>query len=706
MGGREPTAAFRDVRALFGVGAAGGASDEQLLDRFRARGDNTSDAEMAFAVLVARHGPMVLGVCRRALHDPNDAADAFQATFLILVRKADSVRVEGSLGRWLYLVSRRVANRARAVTLRHACRERAVSRAEPHAFPDDIERRELLTALDEEVAKLPDPFRSAVVLCDLGGLTHEDAAKQLGCPVGTIESRLSRARKRLRDQLTRRGLAPTVAATGAFDVALPVVPDLLSATTVAVAMRTAEVSASILSLMEGALADMFWTHAKTLTLSLGAAAIAGALAVVTAQALKADNDPPSAPPVANVANATNQTTEIHLEPPRKVQPGDMLRLEVLEALPARPLRGERVVRPDGTVSLGFYGNLKVAGLNRTEIKIQLIKHLRTYLTDDALGLWKEDPDHKNKPMAVAPADSSCVFVDESPTYQPDSSTSPTASKEPARMKPGDLLQIEVLEALPGRSITGERIVRADGTISLGFYGDLKVVGLNRHEIKINMIKHLSKFLSKDVLGLFRAEETDDGKERLIDVAPGDSDRVFVDDSANYRSPSLLPIAPAAGPILVKPGDILLIEVLEALPGRPIVGERLVRPDGTISLDFYGDLKVAGLTRDQIKVKVIEHLRKHLDDEVLGLVVSDPQDETKTVKVAPIDSDRVYVDESGNMYREMGHQKSRQRAKAESSETAQRLIDFENRLRNIEKVLNLMEHHFQKPKEQPKTENFE
>src|SRR5271157_6292247 len=122
MVNRESSAVLRHVRTLFSTGAAGGMSDGQLLDRFRRRtGD--PDAEAAFAVLVDRHGPMVLGVCRRALRDPDDAADAFQATFLVLVRKAGSVRVEDSLGRWLYGVSRRVAAKARVAAARRAARE-------------------------------------------------------------------------------------------------------------------------------------------------------------------------------------------------------------------------------------------------------------------------------------------------------------------------------------------------------------------------------------------------------------------------------------------------------------------------------------------------------------------------------------------------------------------------------------------------------
>ena len=140
-------------------------SDGQLLERFRRRGGDP-DAEAAFAVLVARHGPMVLGVCRRMLRDPNDAADAFQATFLVLVRKADSVRVDDSLGRWLYGVSRRVAARAKArgAAARLA---RGANRGPEPAGPDpadEAERRELLAALDEEVSP-GSPSRSAPRSC-------------------------------------------------------------------------------------------------------------------------------------------------------------------------------------------------------------------------------------------------------------------------------------------------------------------------------------------------------------------------------------------------------------------------------------------------------------------------------------------------------------------------------------------------------------
>ncbi len=132
MARRERTAASRDMRSLLIEGTVGSLTDGQLLSRFTAHRD--ADGEVAFAALVERHGGMVWGVCRRALRDPNDTADAFQATFLILVRKAHSVRVDDSLGRWLYGVSRRVAARARANAERRMVRETAEAEMLRHSL--------------------------------------------------------------------------------------------------------------------------------------------------------------------------------------------------------------------------------------------------------------------------------------------------------------------------------------------------------------------------------------------------------------------------------------------------------------------------------------------------------------------------------------------------------------------------------------------
>ena len=540
--GGTPSAAARDVRVLFDQGALGLATDGQLLRRFASKGSGQGQgvdvAEAAFAGLVARHGPMVLGVCRRVLRDPDDAADAFQATFLVLARKAKDVRLgDGpgdSLGRWLYGVSRRVAARARVDAARRLDREaRAAARGEPVEPGADPERAELLAAVDEEVARLPGPFRDAVRLCDLGGLTREAAAARLGCPVGTVESRLTRGRQRLRDRLARRGFGPTLAAPGLFEgLAPPSVPASLSAPTLRAALAAAgpgaasgTVPAAVLALRDGALTDMAWT--KTLKLSaltLAAFSALGGLALLAAPG-------PREPEKTAAKPEATAEPETKLQPPAKIRPGDRLDIEVLEALPGRPISGTRLVRPDGTVSLGFYGDLAVAGLDRNQIKVKVVQHLRRYINDAVLGLEREDPDDENKTVAIPPVESARVFVDESQNFDPRESPrrgDPAVLSAPPKISPGDQLLVEVLKALPGRPISGERLVRPDGTISLGFYGDLAVAGLDRNEAKVKIVEHLRKFLDDGPLGLVAEDPSDPSK--TIAVPPVESARVFVDES--------------------------------------------------------------------------------------------------------------------------------------------------------------------------------
>jgi RNA polymerase sigma factor (sigma-70 family) len=222
-----------DLVTLFGLGAVGRLSDAELLARFVRRQDAAS-SEVAFSALVSRHGPMVLGVCRRMLGDDHAAADAFQAVFLVLARKAPTVWVDDSLGRWLYGVSVRVARRARTVARAERVRVQALDGLDPpdeSAAGDPRCRDDLRAAIDEEIARLPGRYRSAVVLCYLEGLTQEQAARRLRCPVGTVQSRLHRARERLRPALARRGLAPAAwgAAVLAATTARADVPPALAA---------------------------------------------------------------------------------------------------------------------------------------------------------------------------------------------------------------------------------------------------------------------------------------------------------------------------------------------------------------------------------------------------------------------------------------------------------------------------------------------
>jgi RNA polymerase sigma factor (sigma-70 family) len=187
-------------------------SDGQLLEQFLSRRDGESEA--AFAALVAIHGPMVWDVCRGILADSHAAEDAFQATFLVLVRRAGSIRRRDAVGPWLHGVARRTAVRARAVAARRRLRE-AQEQAMTVTPDPDPARREQLEAMHEEVDRLAEKYRSPLVLCYFEGRTHAEAARLLRCPVGTVSVRLSRARDLLRARMTRRGVALPAIVVGA-----------------------------------------------------------------------------------------------------------------------------------------------------------------------------------------------------------------------------------------------------------------------------------------------------------------------------------------------------------------------------------------------------------------------------------------------------------------------------------------------------------
>ena len=191
------------IEELFESGPVAGLGDEALLAMFGEGPTHRSNA--AFSALVDRHGPMVLRICRAHLRDPNDADDAFQATFVVLARRAGSLRVTGSIAPWLHGVACRVSAGSRASDRRRAG---LVAGLAATIRPETRIRDDLGPALHEEIDHLPPRFRDAVVLCHLEGLTHEEAADRLGCPIGTVRSRLARGRDRLRKALARRGFAP------------------------------------------------------------------------------------------------------------------------------------------------------------------------------------------------------------------------------------------------------------------------------------------------------------------------------------------------------------------------------------------------------------------------------------------------------------------------------------------------------------------
>ncbi len=189
---------------LYRVGAIGSFSDRQLLDCFAsAEGE---PAELAFTTLVERHGPMVLRVCSALLRDPHDAQDAFQATFLVLLRKSRDLWVHDSLGPWLHRVARRTALRAQSLARRRRERERRAAELKTN-FDHTPRQDPAWSALHEEIDRLPERLRVLVVLCHLQGHSQELAAKTFSLPIGTVKSRLHSARDLLRRRLTRRGVA-------------------------------------------------------------------------------------------------------------------------------------------------------------------------------------------------------------------------------------------------------------------------------------------------------------------------------------------------------------------------------------------------------------------------------------------------------------------------------------------------------------------
>ncbi|MFI5457513.1 MAG: sigma-70 family RNA polymerase sigma factor [Isosphaerales bacterium] len=291
-------AAFRSIRALFTAGTVGGLTDGQLLERFANRdGDG---AEPAFASLVERHGPMVLRVCRTVLRDAHEAEDAFQATFLILALKAGSIRGRDSLSSWLYSVAYNVAATARSSAGRRRAHELKAGQTRLLAFTEDA-RDDLGPVIHEELDRIPERYRAVLVLCCLEGLTQHQAAQQLGWPLGTVQSRLARGRKRLRARLARRGLAPSAAVLVlplSSEAAQAALPAALANSTVRLALTIGAARAlaigmvpvAVMNLAKGAIRTMFVNKVLTTGMAalLAAWVIATGAAVYAYQAAKPD----------------------------------------------------------------------------------------------------------------------------------------------------------------------------------------------------------------------------------------------------------------------------------------------------------------------------------------------------------------------------------------------------------------------------------
>ncbi len=298
MANRPLQGVFRRIRELLAKPTPTGVSDAELLERFVAWRD-----EAAFELLVRRYEKIVFGVCLRVLHDVHDAEDAFQAAFLVLARKAGAISRRESLAGWLTRVSFRIALRAsKKRSPRFAMQSLDSTDASDSGLqtPNTELSTGLRGVLDEELDRLPARFRAPVVLCYFDGKTHEEAARQLGWPKGTVASRLARARERLRNRLVRRGVTLSAAALATIQqpVSAAVPQALTDAVLHSVHLALAggaagSISPTVLSLMEGALRTMFWTKVKFTTVCLLGVALLGGGAGLVAYRVQAGPGEPA-----------------------------------------------------------------------------------------------------------------------------------------------------------------------------------------------------------------------------------------------------------------------------------------------------------------------------------------------------------------------------------------------------------------------------
>jgi RNA polymerase sigma factor (sigma-70 family) len=290
-------------------------SDGQLLARFIATRD-----EAAFATLVRRHGPLVLGVCRRVLQHAQDAEDVFQATFLILARKAPSVLNRAAVGSWLYRVAYRAAQEARTMRSRRRARE-TPGRSFPEPAIAEADVQDWRPVLDHELSRLPDKYHVPIVLCDLEGRPRKQVAQQLGIPEGTLSSRLANGRKLLATRLARRGVtlgAGALAAALAEGTLTAHVPGAMvggtaKAAVLAAAGEWATVSPPVLVLMKGALKAMFMAKLKTVVGLLVGTALTCAVGGVAYQTVSAQAPAPaggSAGKAVNELDALRKENEL------------------------------------------------------------------------------------------------------------------------------------------------------------------------------------------------------------------------------------------------------------------------------------------------------------------------------------------------------------------------------------------------------------
>jgi RNA polymerase sigma factor (sigma-70 family) len=394
----------RTIESLFDGSSVAALSDRQLVERFVARRDAVGEA--AFAAIVTRHGPMVLAICRQVLGDRHEADDSFQAVFLVLARRARSIRDPDLLANWIYGVALRTARKARAQRDRRCRNEKAammqhlrsdscmLSDQSAHGPEQTILAREVAEALYSEIGRLPRPFRLAVVLCYFEGLSLDEAAHRLRCPAGTVRSRLARAYDKLRRGLTKRGVvmpAAGIAAVLASRTASACVSSALCETTARAAMNFAAggaaagaISSAAIAMAHDVLRSMLLNKLKLTALTLfflGAIATGAGYVIHPLNALARHREgEPASEPRRNPARAEPRPSEI-AQDTNKPAPGRMFVIGRVLDSQGKPVPNASVLvyarttafhildRPEGLAYPKDIGHAKSDGTGQIQVDV-------------------------------------------------------------------------------------------------------------------------------------------------------------------------------------------------------------------------------------------------------------------------------------------------------------------------------------------------
>jgi RNA polymerase sigma factor (sigma-70 family) len=509
------------ARQLAASHLAAAVPDDQLLQRYARRRD-----EAAFAALVRRHGPLVLGACRRVLRDGHAADDAFQATFIVLARKAGSLRRPAALGPWLYGVAVRTALKARGQAARRHVAERRAAVPAAVESADGLIWRDLRPVLDEAIAALPERYRVPFVLHHLEGATVAEVARRLGCPAGTVAVRLARARERLRGRLSRRGLTLSAVMLPALLTEQPVSTALLASTaraaTVAAGQEllTGVGAATITALAQGGGKAMLMMKVKVAAALLLAVGVGWGGVGLFGQ--------PAA--VGDQANTDGGGTR------QIVGQGPASRVEVPGATAGGPGKRRNAVKPSPPLlAAPAQAKEDLPDLDEVLRALPKVKRGVPYVyeeTRDEVKVITDCVDERAGPVRhypfIGPArlihrhfkcvvhftetiTSSYPFPFETKrrrvetVYLDRDRLQPVAAPAPAPayiVESPDILQIDVAAEFSGaQQVRGQHLVRPDGTVGLGTYGTVHVAGLTLEETRAALERHLARFGANAQIGV-------------------------------------------------------------------------------------------------------------------------------------------------------------------------------------------------------------